>query len=114
MRIFRENGKRTTGMEQLVVGIITGAALGFFLGVSRQALLTSNMKKDSMGAADNKCLPDQGASTTQNQDLTNSTTIWVATNPKGAERLAPGIVVSDSDFYLRRLWGNPLQASSVL
>lgn len=33
--------------------------------------------------------------------------IWVPTNPPGAERLPPGIVESESDFYLRRLWGLP-------
>jgi Protein of unknown function (DUF707) len=33
--------------------------------------------------------------------------IYVPTNPKGAERLAPGIVVQESDLYLRRLWGDP-------
>ncbi|KAH0467790.1 hypothetical protein IEQ34_002823 [Dendrobium chrysotoxum] len=33
--------------------------------------------------------------------------IYVPSNPKGTERLAPGIIVPESDFYLRRLWGNP-------
>ncbi|XP_022889328.1 uncharacterized protein LOC111404805, partial [Olea europaea var. sylvestris] len=33
--------------------------------------------------------------------------IWVPSNPKGAERLPPGIVASGADFYLRRLWGEP-------
>ena len=33
--------------------------------------------------------------------------IWVPTNPQGAERLPPGIIVSESNFYLRRLWGLP-------
>lgn len=33
--------------------------------------------------------------------------IWVPTNPRGAERLPPGIVESESDFNLRRLWGMP-------
>ncbi|KAL5998345.1 hypothetical protein ACLOJK_009285 [Asimina triloba] len=33
--------------------------------------------------------------------------IYVPTNPRGAELLPPGIVVPESDFYLRRLWGNP-------
>ncbi|XP_057473724.1 uncharacterized protein LOC130762097 [Actinidia eriantha] len=33
--------------------------------------------------------------------------IYVPTNPRGAESLPPGIVVSESDFYLRRLWGEP-------
>ncbi|RID53516.1 hypothetical protein BRARA_G00902 [Brassica rapa] len=33
--------------------------------------------------------------------------IWVPSNPQGAERLPPGIIASESDLYLRRLWGNP-------
>ena len=33
--------------------------------------------------------------------------IYVPTNPRGAESLPPGILVSESDFYLRRLWGEP-------
>lgn len=33
--------------------------------------------------------------------------IYVPTNPRGAESLPPGIVVAESDFYLRRLWGEP-------
>lgn len=33
--------------------------------------------------------------------------IWVPSNPRGAERLPPGIVAAESDFYLRRLWGRP-------
>ncbi|EOA24160.1 hypothetical protein CARUB_v10017393mg [Capsella rubella] len=37
----------------------------------------------------------------------NDTKIWVSTNPRGAERLPPGIVTSESDLYLRRLWGDP-------
>lgn len=27
--------------------------------------------------------------------------------PKGAERLPPNIVVSESDLHMRRLWGSP-------
>ncbi|KAK6158806.1 hypothetical protein DH2020_006120 [Rehmannia glutinosa] len=33
--------------------------------------------------------------------------IYAPTNPRGAESLPPGIVVSKSDFYLRRLCGEP-------
>lgn len=33
--------------------------------------------------------------------------IWEPSNPRGAERLAPQIVVNESDFFLRRLWGKP-------
>lgn len=35
--------------------------------------------------------------------------IYVPTNPRGAEMLPPGIVASESDFYLRRLWGEPTE-----
>ncbi|CAH9120273.1 unnamed protein product [Cuscuta epithymum] len=37
----------------------------------------------------------------------SSVKIWVSSNPRGAERLPPNIVVSESDFLLRRLWGKP-------
>jgi Protein of unknown function (DUF707) len=33
--------------------------------------------------------------------------IFVQTNPKGAELLPPDIVVSESDLYQHRLWGDP-------
>ncbi|KAJ1425948.1 hypothetical protein SESBI_10674 [Sesbania bispinosa] len=33
--------------------------------------------------------------------------INVPSNPRGAEPLPPGIVVSESDLFLRRLWGEP-------
>ncbi|EYU22537.1 hypothetical protein MIMGU_mgv1a026907mg [Erythranthe guttata] len=36
-----------------------------------------------------------------------STKIWTPSNPRGAERLPRGIVVPESDLYLRRLWGLP-------
>ncbi|KAI7749434.1 hypothetical protein M8C21_000254 [Ambrosia artemisiifolia] len=35
------------------------------------------------------------------------TKIYVPTNPRGAESLPPEIVVSETDLYLRRLWGKP-------
>ncbi|XP_073063795.1 uncharacterized protein [Primulina eburnea] len=37
----------------------------------------------------------------------NNTKIWVATNPRGAERLPPGVIVPESDFYMHRLYGAP-------
>ena len=33
--------------------------------------------------------------------------IYIPTNPRGAELLPPGIIVSETDLYLRRLWGDP-------
>lgn len=40
--------------------------------------------------------------------------IWIPTNPRGAERLAPGIIESQSDLYPRRLWGSPDKVSSII
>ncbi|XP_044959927.1 uncharacterized protein LOC123411070 [Hordeum vulgare subsp. vulgare] len=37
----------------------------------------------------------------------------VARKPEGAERLPPGIVVSESDLHLRRLWGSPNKDAPV-
>ncbi|KAF7805604.1 lysine ketoglutarate reductase trans-splicing-like protein [Senna tora] len=34
-------------------------------------------------------------------------TVYVPTNPRGAESLPPGIVVAESDLHMRRLWGEP-------
>ncbi|WZZ16547.1 hypothetical protein YC2023_109636 [Brassica napus] len=42
---------------------------------------------------------------------TDISKIWVPSNPKGAERLPPGIIASESDLYLRRFWGNPEEFS---
>lgn len=33
--------------------------------------------------------------------------IWVSSNPRGAERLPPAILASESDLYPRRLYGQP-------
>ncbi|KAF3793634.1 hypothetical protein EJ110_NYTH03375 [Nymphaea thermarum] len=43
--------------------------------------------------------------------IVNMMQIYVPSNPRGAELLAPGIVVPQSDLYLRRLWGDPSQFS---
>ncbi|XP_047053198.1 uncharacterized protein LOC124659333 [Lolium rigidum] len=40
---------------------------------------------------------------------TSNATSGVARNPQGSERLPPGIVVSESDLHLRRLWGSPTE-----
>jgi hypothetical protein len=41
------------------------------------------------------------------QLLNDTLKIWIPSNPRGAERLPPAIIEAESDFYLRRLWGQP-------
>ncbi|CAH9133490.1 unnamed protein product [Cuscuta epithymum] len=109
------NGKRAIAAERLILSIIVGAAFGFFVGVTYPTL-TSNKHNVRVTSLSNNVLlptPEYTTSTTecndtaQSQNITDSTEIWVPSNPRGAERLPPDIVVSESDFYLRRLWGIP-------
>ncbi|XP_051117356.1 uncharacterized protein LOC127242068 [Andrographis paniculata] len=37
----------------------------------------------------------------------NKAKVWIPTNPRGAERLPPGIIAAESDMYIRRRWGHP-------
>ncbi|XP_071692766.1 uncharacterized protein [Rutidosis leptorrhynchoides] len=39
--------------------------------------------------------------------------IWVASNPRGAERLPPAIIASESDLYPRRLFGKPSEDLTI-
>ncbi|KAH7522539.1 hypothetical protein FEM48_Zijuj07G0149200 [Ziziphus jujuba var. spinosa] len=50
------------------------------------------------------------SSSTQSNDTSK---IWVTSNPRGAERLAPGIIAAESDFYPRRLWGKPSEDLTI-
>ncbi|KAJ7981010.1 Lysine ketoglutarate reductase trans-splicing protein (DUF707) [Quillaja saponaria] len=104
--------KRSNDSAQLVITVIIGIAIGFFLGISVPSLyltkinLPSSITKsfdvditDIDNSPRGDKLEDQGSGRVPK--------IYVPTNPRGAESLPPGIVVSESDFYLRRLWGEP-------
>ncbi|KAK4754872.1 hypothetical protein SAY87_008629 [Trapa incisa] len=112
---------------RLLVATFIGIVLGFFLGVSFPTLsLTKlNLPSSLFPSIDLTYIEDKysGLSTQallnawsslQGKDGSaaeinefNESRIWVPTNPRGAERLPPGIIASESDFYLRRLWGSP-------
>ncbi|KAI6694917.1 hypothetical protein NL676_022627 [Syzygium grande] len=47
------------------------------------------------------------SSSTEAPKVNDASKIMVRSNPRGAERLPPGIIAAESDFYLRRLWGDP-------
>ncbi|KAJ6721926.1 hypothetical protein OIU85_024962 [Salix viminalis] len=49
----------------------------------------------------------KSSSSMQAPNSNDTSKIWVPSNPRGAERLPPGFVVAESDYYLRRLWGDP-------
>ncbi|GMN41558.1 hypothetical protein TIFTF001_010785 [Ficus carica] len=112
---------------RLIVTTFVGVVFGFFIGVSFPTLsltklniTTSLLPTIDLSYIEDKRseLPTQinswSSSTTSNrsssnqdQRLNDTTKIWAPSNPKGAERLPPGIVEAASDFYPRRLWGKP-------
>ncbi|KAK7339614.1 hypothetical protein VNO77_20292 [Canavalia gladiata] len=126
------NIKRQNEAMRLTIALFVGVVFGFFLGVSFPTLAFTKMSLpssllpsidltyvgDSYSKIPTKSIWDAWASfrdgsMTNVFQNTNDTKIWVPTNPRGAERLPPRIVESQSDLYLRRLWGLPHEDLSI-
>ncbi|KAI9072140.1 hypothetical protein K1719_045917 [Acacia pycnantha] len=113
---IRSGSFRTaTERMRLIVGVFIGVVFGFFLGVSLPTLSLSKMNLPSslfpsidLTSVEDKYSNLQNRKMSNGIPRSNGTKIWVPTNPKGAERLPPGIVNSESDYYARRLWGQDL------
>ncbi|KAM1130124.1 hypothetical protein ACFX19_045514 [Malus domestica] len=111
---------------RLAVTIFVGVVVGFFLGVSFSTISLTKMNLPStlFPSIDLSCIEEKysgfstqamlsawsslkGNEQRTEKYVSQETKIWVPTNPRGAESLAPGIIASESDFYLHRLWGLP-------
>ncbi|URE41231.1 Lysine ketoglutarate reductase trans-splicing related 1 [Musa troglodytarum] len=116
---------------KLIIAVSIGVVLGYFIGVSLPAInitklqlprsIVECMEEDSTSLDTSNSGHDHSSNNRRlhsNNSLSHSSNntrlhsnnnlgIYVSTNPRGAERLPPGIVVSESDLYQRRLWGNP-------
>ncbi|KAK4376930.1 hypothetical protein RND71_003226 [Anisodus tanguticus] len=110
------NSFKSAETMRLIVSIGCGVMFGLFIGISfpttslTKLNLTASLVSNFPIARDkNNVVSAQNHtdSSIKNQDATDQSKIWVPSNPRGAERLPPGIVSSESDYYLRRLWGNP-------
>ncbi|KAI4384153.1 hypothetical protein MLD38_002341 [Melastoma candidum] len=116
-------GRKPADSTRVILTTFAGILIGFFLGVSVPTL-TINGFNLSSGIRSSDDVPTIGvisqpplssysswkrniSSSSGVQRSNNTSQIWVSSNPSGAERLPPDIVVSESDLYLRRLWGNP-------
>ncbi|XP_073117019.1 uncharacterized protein [Elaeis guineensis] len=102
----------------LIITTTIGVAVGFLIGISFPTLNPTKLRFPSSNIS---CIEDRNtglmllnhALTSRNhngnnsKDFNDTLKIYVPTKPRGVERLPPGIIVSESDFYLRRLWGNP-------
>ncbi|KAL6547414.1 hypothetical protein OROMI_023135 [Orobanche minor] len=109
--------KKTNETLRSLITICAGIMFGFLIGASFPTLPLTKLNITSSFLRDFSVIGNRSiANTTQNSDknhiMKDLSKCWgrLSTDrgrPKGAERLPPGIVASESDFYLRRLWGKP-------
>ncbi|KAL5082383.1 hypothetical protein RYX36_010804 [Vicia faba] len=111
--------KRSNDSTRIIITAIMGISFGIFIGISISSVhlnkisLLSGVKssfdvpRTEIGRA--HAVFDEFSGTKHIEALRSATLpkINVSSNPRGAELLPPGIVVSESDLYLRRLWGDP-------
>jgi len=117
--------KPNEGMR-LIITTFVGIAFGFLIGVSFPTLTSTKLNipsQDLQGKNSGlsthtllnafSALKDNKDTSIEAKKLINTSKIWVPSNPRGAERLAPAIVAAESDFYLRRLWGLPSEDLTI-
>ncbi|XP_017702086.1 uncharacterized protein LOC103722823 isoform X2 [Phoenix dactylifera] len=109
-------GKKNVTVRFTIATII-GIVVGFLIGISfptklcfpssvipyiedRNWVTTQALLNHALTSARNR-------SGNNSNDFNDTLKTYVPTKPRGAERLPPGIIVSESDFHLHRLWGNP-------
>ncbi|XP_071726457.1 uncharacterized protein [Rutidosis leptorrhynchoides] len=107
--------KKSNDNGRIILTAIMGMILGYFIGVSFPyvSFTKINLHPNSHSSFDEDHQPKpHERSFPENLGSSNTPElpkIYVTTNPRGAESLPPAIVVSETDFYLRRLWGEPSQ-----
>uniref|UniRef100_A0A0E0KXL0 tRNA pseudouridine(55) synthase n=1 Tax=Oryza punctata TaxID=4537 RepID=A0A0E0KXL0_ORYPU len=113
----------TNESMRIVMVTIIGVLFGFFIGISFPSVSITKLHfpssfvsyiEDRNSGLTTQALLNHAWTSARNarensSEPSSNTTlkIYVPTNPKGAERLAPAIVVPETDFHLRRLWGEP-------
>ncbi|XVF16322.1 hypothetical protein REPUB_Repub10bG0021300 [Reevesia pubescens] len=127
------NVRKPNEMMSLIITTFAGVIFGFFLGVSFPTLSLTKMNlpsslfpsidltyiEDKYSGLSTQALFNALNSLKANKAISmpsykyNDTKIWIPTNPRGAERLPPGIITSESDYYLRRLWGQPSEDLAI-
>ncbi|KAK9664031.1 hypothetical protein RND81_14G015200 [Saponaria officinalis] len=101
--------KRSNGSVRLVTTTIMGIVFGFYIALSFPSV--SKIKLPSRFSSFGGEFPECGRPE-KSLDAIGSLAvpeIYIPTNPRGAKMLPSGIVVPETDFYLRKLWGEPNQ-----
>ncbi|EOY02547.1 Uncharacterized protein TCM_016991 isoform 4 [Theobroma cacao] len=125
--------RKTNETMRLLITTFAGIIFGFFLGVSFPTISLTKMNfpsslfpsidityiEDKYSGLSTEALLDAFNTFKANKVMSvpsskdNETKIWIPTNPRGAERLPPDIIESESDLYPRRLWGQPSEDLTI-
>jgi len=110
--------RNATELWLLLVAIPASVIMGYFIGSSFHKVSSSKIlmpRLNYTNVEDDKHTIMLGSTPAPSPDVScsspwfdthNTTRIYEASNPRGAESLPPGIVEPYSDFYLHRLQGN--------
>ncbi|XP_015693925.1 uncharacterized protein LOC102700909 [Oryza brachyantha] len=101
-----------------ILTVLSAAVFGFFVGISFPVQITPQLQCGilpcSSGDAANYSFSGTSMigilwSAFRNTNIQSNGTSenHAVTKPKGAEKLPPGLVVTESDLHMRRLWGSP-------
>lgn len=106
--------RKSNDGARLLITTLMGAVFGFFIGTSfpYSSLTKINLPSTLISSLDVAITDIHRSTGSQTESLEsvgsgNLPKIYAPTNPRGAESLPPGIIESQSDLYLRRLWGEP-------
>ncbi|KAL9241110.1 hypothetical protein vseg_015258 [Gypsophila vaccaria] len=101
--------KKANESSRAILTTSVGLIFGFLIGISISVFSASKINPANYVPATLLSDANQqfGDDLGQNQTVSDTAKYLAPTNPRGAERLPPGIIASESDFYLRRLWGEP-------
>ncbi|KAJ4915153.1 hypothetical protein Rs2_00703 [Raphanus sativus] len=92
---------------KLIITTIVAMVFGFFIGITLPSVSFTKINLPSGLISSFDLSLSGGGRSPEDFGSRQFPKIFVPTNPHGAELLPPGIIVAESDFYLRRLWGEP-------
>ncbi|GKD56843.1 hypothetical protein Tco_1290230, partial [Tanacetum coccineum] len=108
--------KKPNDTAKLIITAITGIIFGYLIGVNYPYVTLTKISfpmrfqpscEKTMNEDQPKAIERNFSENLAPVNAPVTSRIFVATNPRGAESLPPGIVVKETDLYLRRLWGIP-------
>lgn len=101
--------KRSQGNMKVFVLALACLISGFFVGVNypKETFNRLNLSTNLLANPYHRVLSCvNGKGTTQIDEMTNTPLVNSRPKPRGAELLPQGIIVPESDLYLRKLWGS--------